>query len=82
VPSAARVAAGTFGFLILIQVFAGPLVDQIYDKNNGRYHNCYHTNWIRCHLSERGQNVCPRGAAFQTPEQTPDGPLPAQVPLP
>src|SRR4029450_6779221 len=28
------------------------------------------------------QNVCLRGAAFQTPEQTPDGPLPAQVPLP
>jgi hypothetical protein len=28
------------------------------------------------------QNVCLRGAAFQMPEQTPDGPLPAQVPLP
>jgi hypothetical protein len=26
--------------------------------------------------------VCLIGAAFQMPEQTPDGPLPAQVPLP
>ena len=37
---------------------------------------------LRQILSIDRQNVCLKGAAFQTPEQTPDGPLPAQVPLP
>src|SRR5262245_57994764 len=33
-------------------------------------------------IAEPVRTVCLKGAAFQTPEQTPDGPLPAQVPLP
>jgi hypothetical protein len=85
VASIARLAAGAFGFLTLIQVLDGPErygAFSFFDTMPSRPSWQTASSILSQKMLAYRQNVCLNGAAYQTPEQTPDGPLPAQVPLP